>query len=188
MRALRLLVALGLLSSTPVVFAAAPAAQNSKMVERGKYLVTTAGCHDCHSPKAKPGSMAPDPARLLSGRPASTPAPAKPKMGELSSSGDLTAWYGPWGVSFAANLTPAPNTGMGKRYNEAKFVQAIRSGRKPEGLPMMPPMPWENYAQFTDSDLKSIWAYLQTLKPIENNVFAMAPAAAKTPAKKSKGK
>lgn len=157
----------------------APSAEQRR-VARGEYLVRTVGCHDCHSPKLRPGSMAPDPTRMLAGRPATTPAPAKPvNMGEISGSGDLTAWYGPWGVSYAANLTPHPTTGIGKRYNEASFIKALRTGRKPEGEPMLPPMPWENTAAMTDEDLKAIWAYLQTLKPIDNYVRAAAPPPAK---------
>lgn len=145
--------------------------------DRGKYLVNIAGCHDCHSPKAKPGSIAPDPTKLLSGRQPTTMAPAKPvNMGEISAAGDLTAWYGPWGVSYSANLTPDPTTGIGKRYTEAKFIQTLRSGKKPEGEPLLPPMPWEVYGNMTDSDLKAIWAYLQTLKPIVNNVKVAVPA------------
>lgn len=155
------------------------ATAKQKLIARGAYLATTAGCNDCHSPKAKPGSMEPDPTRMLAGRPATTPAPARSaNPGEVAASGDLTAWYGPWGVSYAANLTPHPVTGLGRRYNEAKFIAAMRSGKKPEGEPLLPPMPWENYARMTDADLKAIWAYLQTLPPIDNNVRTAAPTPA----------
>ena len=148
------------------------------LVARGEYLVTVIGCHDCHSPKAKPASMEPDHTRLLIGRPATTPAPAQPKnMGEIAGSGDLTAWHGPWGVSYAANLTPHPVTGIGKRYTEASFIKAMRTGKKPEGEPILPPMPWENFAKMTDGDLKAIWAYLKTLKPVDNNVRIATPPA-----------
>jgi hypothetical protein len=150
--------------------------QKSSPAARGEYLVLIGGCNDCHSPKAKPGSIEADPARLLSGRPSATPAPAKPaNMGEISASGDLTAWYGPWGVSYAANLTPHPVTGIGKRYDEAKFIQAMRTGKKPEGEPILPPMPWENFGRMSDADLKAIWAYLKTVKPVDNFVRAAAP-------------
>jgi cytochrome c553 len=149
---------------------------NAAQIERGKYLVSIAACNDCHSPKDKPGSMMPDPARFLSGRPSTTPAPAKPvNPGEISASGDLTAWFGPWGVSYTANLTPDPKTGLGKRYNEASFIKTIRTGKKPEGEDLLPPMPWQVYANMTDEDLKAVWAYLQTLKPIVNNVKVSPP-------------
>lgn len=163
-------------SSSKASSKAASQKGQAALVKRGEYLVTVGGCHDCHSPKARPASLDPDPARLLSGRPATTPAPAAPvRMGEISGSGDLTAWHGPWGVSYAANLTPHPTTGLGRRYNQASFIKAMRTGKKPEGEPLLPPMPWENFAKMTDSDLRAIWAYLQTVKPVDNFVRAAAP-------------
>ena len=146
----------------------------SSRVERGRYLVLTAACNDCHTPKID-AQMTPDEKRLLSGRPTSTMPPSQGE-GEIRASLDLTAWSGPWGMSFAANLTPDPETGIGKRYTEAKFIQAIRSGKKPEGEPLLPPMPWPVYKNMTDEDLKSIYAYLCTLKPIKNAVRTAAPA------------
>jgi cytochrome c553 len=152
--------------------------KKQSLVARGEYLVWVGGCHDCHSPKAKPGSIEPDPTRLLAGRPATTPPPSKPaNMGEITASGDLTAWYGPWGISYTANLTPHPTTGIGKRYNEASFIKTLRTGKKPEGEPLLPPMPWENFAKMSDADIKAIWAYLQTVKPVDNFVRAAAPPA-----------
>ena len=145
-------------------------------VARGRYLVMVTGCNDCHSPKIAPSSMQPDPARLLSGRAITTPAPAKPAHpGEISASGDLTAWYGPWGVSYASNLTPDPKTGIGRRYDEASFIRAMRTGRKPEGTSLLPPMPWPDFAQLTDEDLQAIWTYLRSLHPVMNYVNAAAP-------------
>ncbi|HEV8436192.1 MAG TPA: diheme cytochrome c-553 [Thermoanaerobaculia bacterium] len=155
------------------------AAKVNSSVERGRYLVTIIGCNDCHSPKVHPGSMEPDPAHLLSGRPATTPAPEKPAhMGEIAVSGDLTAWYGPWGVSYAANLTPDRVTGLGKRYDEASFIRAMRTGKKPEGTDILPPMPWPDFAHMSDRDLRDIWAYLKTLKPVNNNVLVSSKAHA----------
>ena len=75
-------------------------------------------------------------------------------------------------VPVASNLTPDPTTGIGKRYNEASFVATMRTGKKPNGTAVMPPMPAEVYQNMTDDDLKAIWAYLQTVKPINNPVFA----------------
>ena len=152
--------------------------KQQSLIARGEYLVNIAGCNDCHSPKAGPMTVLPDKTRLLSGRPPTTPAPAKPvNMGEISGSADLTAWYGPWGISYAANLTPHPTTGLAGRYNEASFIKTLRTGRKPEGEPLLPPMPWENIGMMTDSDLKAVWAYLQSIKPIDNFVrSAVVPA------------
>lgn len=173
------------LIATLILFLSATAlsVEAQSLVERGKYLVTVMGCSDCHSPKAHPGSMEPDHTRLLSGRPPSTPAPAKPvNMGEISVSGDLTAWYGPWGISYTANITPHKTTGIGTRYTKAKFIKTMRTGKKPEGEPLLPPMPWESFAKMKDSDLEAIWAYLQTVKPLDN--FVRAAGAAPAPAVK----
>jgi hypothetical protein len=161
-------------------FAAVPRAHaQDSQVERGKYLVGITGCHDCHSPKIL--GMKPDPDRILSGRPQSTKVPSS-APGEVHASEDLTAWTGGWGQSVASNLTPDPATGLGMRYTEAKFIQTMRSGKKPEGVALLPPMPVDVYLNMKDDDLKAIYAYLKTIKPIRNAVRAgLAPPA---PAKK----
>jgi cytochrome c553 len=153
-----------------------PAAANA-MVERGRYLVGITGCHDCHSPKVS--GMTPDMSRALSGRPSTTPVPSAAKD-EVHASLDLTAWTGPWGQTVASNLTPEPTTGLGTRYNEKSFIQTMRTGKKPNGTAIQPPMPSEVYQNMTDDDLRAIWLYLQTVKPIRNAVLAglAGPAAA----------
>ena len=81
-----------------------------------------------------------------------------------------TAFTGPWGVSFTANLTPDPQTGLGK-WKENDFKQTIRTGRHMgRGRPVLPPMPIPMYKNFTDEDLKAIFSYLQTIPAIENRV------------------
>lgn len=161
-----------------VASAAATGAQNkAERLERGRYLVSIAGCHDCHSPKSD-GMMTPDATRLLSGRPATTPPPTQ-DIGEIRASLDFTAFAGPWGNSYAANLTPDPETGIGARYNEAAFIKTIRTGKKPEGEALAPPMPWPVYAKMTDEDLKAVFAYLRTVPPVKNFVRA-SPAPVRT--------
>ena len=157
-------VAATLALSTPA-FAQA----NNTAVDRGRYLVRITGCHDCHSPKVQ--GMTPNLDLALSGRPASTALPTETKT-EVHASPDLTAWTGPWGFSVASNLTPEPTTGIGTRYNEASFIATMRTGKKPNGTPIMPPMPSDVYQNMTDDDLKAIFAYLRTLKPIKNPVLA----------------
>ena len=154
--------------------AAAPGAS----VDRGKYLVSITGCHDCHSPKIQ--GMTPDPARPLSGRPSTTKMPSKAD-GEIHASLDFTAFYGPWGQTVASNLTPDKATGLpGRGYNEKTFIQAMRTGKKPNGTAMQPPMPVEVYQNLSDDDLRSIWMFLQTLKPVNNAVLAgLEPPGAK---------
>jgi len=143
------------------------------VVERGAYLVRVTGCHDCHSPKVQ--GMEPDLSRALSGRPSTTPLPT-PTTTEVHASLDLTAWQGPWGYSVASNLTPDPATGLGNRYNEASFITTMRTGRKPNGTQIQPPMPSDVYQNMTDDDLKAIFAYLRTIEPIRNAVMAGLPA------------
>lgn len=172
----------------PGLLTAGPGARDAPApgdVQRGAYLVTVGGCHDCHSPKrVTPNGLEPDPARLLSGYPAVTPVPEIPpgviganRWGGLFSP-DFTAWAGPWGVSFAANLTPDPATGLGN-WTEALFIQTMRTGKHlGVGRAILPPMPWFNYAQLSDQDLRAIFAYLRTLRPIVNAVPPPRPPAA----------
>ena len=83
----------------------------------------------------------------------------------------LTAWVGPWGVSYAANLTP-DETGIGN-WEEKNFFTAIREGKYkgiPTGRPLLPPMPWDMYSHMTDDELKAIFAYLKSINPISNAV------------------
>lgn len=174
----------------------AKAAQLAKArVERGQYLVSIMGCHDCHTPfKLGPNGPEPDMSRALSGHPQDLKMPAPPKLGEQwvwAGAGTNTAYYGPWGISYTANLTPDRLTGLGI-WDEAMFIKAIRTGRHwGVSRPILPPMPWQVYRNATDEDLKSIYAYLRTIKPIKNQVpdpvIAAPPVAAaapKAPAKK----
>jgi mono/diheme cytochrome c family protein len=168
-------VAGGLFASSHSAAQQVPA---NAVVERGRYLVRITGCHDCHSPKVE--GMTPDLTRALSGRPATTPLPSATK-GEVHASLDLTAWTGPWGYSVASNLTPDPDTGIGTRYTEATFIATMRTGKKPNGTPVMPPMPSEVYQNMTDEDLRAIFAYLRTIKPIRNAVYSgLTPPADST--------
>lgn len=152
-------------------------AKKKAMIGHGKYLVTFGGCDDCHSPKVfGPMGPMPDTTRLLSGHPADSKLPEVPqgliapdKWGFLSTN-DLTAFVGPWGTSFARNLTPDVETGLGS-WNEAMFIKTLRTGKHMgEGRNLVPPMPWQGIGQLNDKDLKDIFAYLSSLKPIENAV------------------
>ena len=173
-------------AATLAVSSPASAQANNTPVERGRYLVRITGCHDCHSPKVQ--GMTPNLDLALSGRPASTQLPTETKT-EVHASPDLTAWTGPWGYSIAANLTPDAATGIGTRYTEASFITTMRTGKKPNGTPVMPPMPSDVYQNMTDDDLKAIFAYLKTIKPIKNAVLAglklpvVAKPAAEAPKK-----
>lgn len=158
----------------------APAAKkpvDPALVERGKYLVNSMGCHDCHTPwKLGPQGPEPDMSRALTGHPADMVMPPPPKLpqgpwiGVMSATN--TAWAGPWGVSFTANLTPDPETGLGK-WTEEIFIAALRTGRhEGKGRPILPPMPWPMIRNLTDQDLRALFAYLQSLPPVLNRVPA----------------
>lgn len=145
-------------------------------IEYGEHLVTITGCNDCHTPK-KMTNRGPvlDSALLLSGRPSERPGidiNRKEIEGKgLAVTSDLTEWVGLWGISFAANLTPDA-TGIGS-WDEEQFIYALRKG-KAKGLPgsrsLLPPMPWEMFSHMTDEEIKAIFAYLKTIKPIHNLV------------------
>jgi hypothetical protein len=144
-------------------------------VERGEYLVTVLGCNDCHSPKTMtPTGPAPDPARLLSGFPANEilpPYDAETAKGYVLFNMDLTAATGPWGTSFAANLTP-DETGIGN-WSEEQFVKALKQGKwmgMDGGRQLLPPMPWQGFANLPDEDVLAIFAYLKSIKPVSNTV------------------
>lgn len=158
-----------------------PSAPAINPVERGQYLVTVAGCNDCHTP-FKMGAHAPEPdmTRMLAGHPQNLlmpPAPASQGPWIWAGAATNTAFAGPWGVSYASNLTPEPNTGLGI-WTEDLFVKALRTGRHwGQARPILPPMPWQNYARMTDDDLKAIYAYLRTIPPVVNSVPESMPAA-----------
>lgn len=157
-------------------------ALSADRVARGARLVSMMGCNDCHTPLLiGPRGPQPDLERLLSGHPADlampgAPAQAGPWM--VASSGTNTAWSGPWGVSFTANLTPDSETGIG-RWTEAEFVGAMRTGRhRGKGRPILPPMPMASFAALEDREIGDIFVYLQSIPPIHNPVPAPVPPAA----------
>jgi mono/diheme cytochrome c family protein len=150
-------------------------------VKWGEHLVTVSACHDCHSPKdySKPGSGL-DSNHLLSGY-IGSPVPGVNKKDAQTKgwavTSDLTSWVGPWGVAFAANLTSDDSTGIGK-WKEERFIYAIRNG-KYNGMAsdrnLIPVMPWVMYREMTDEELKAIFSYLKSTKPVRNKVPPPVP-------------
>lgn len=151
---------------------------SAALVKRGEYLVNAIGCDDCHSPK-RMGEHGPEiiPELRLSGFPANGTVPPIDtnvvKNGWALFAPDLTSAVGQWGQSFAANIT-SDATGIGN-WPEENFIRAIRKG-KFKGLEgsrdLLPPMPWFVYKNMNDEDLRSIYYYLKTTKPVENVVPA----------------
>ena len=152
-------------------------------VEWGEHLVTIGGCNDCHTPK-KMTAMGPvdDSSLLLSGHPEKLPAPDVNRK-ETESKGlvvtsDFTAWVGPWGISYSANLTP-DETGTGN-WTESQFIYAIKNSIS-KGIPgsrsLVPPMSMMPVKHMTDDELKAIFAYLKTIHPVKNHSVQPTPPA-----------
>ena len=177
------LLVIGVLVALPAVVVAIQRTRETGAlvrVERGRYLVTIMGCNDCHTPwKMGEGGPEPDMSRMLSGHPeyAKTTTPPEAEGSWIWSAAPTnTAFAGPWGVSYTANLTPDVNTGLGI-WTEEMFLSTIRTGRHMGvSRPIAPPMPWKMYRNATDDDLKAVFAYLRTIKPIVNHVPAYEPA------------
>ena len=147
---------------------------NADLTARGAYLVTAIGCADCHTP-LKPGPHGPEPdqSRALSGHPETLQLPPPPKTDGSwvwFGAATNTAFAGPWGISYASNLTPDPDTGLG-RWKAEDFVKAMKTG-KHVGVarPIMPPMPWQSLSHLTEDDLRAMFQYLHSLPPIRNQV------------------
>lgn len=164
---------------------------NTAQIKRGALLVGIGGCADCHTP-FKMGANGPekDKSRGLSGHPEQLKLAAPPNLNgdwNWAGSATMTAFVGPWGVSYAANLTPDRETGIGA-WSEKDFVQAMRTG-KHVGVarPIMPPMPWQAVAQLPDSDVRAIFAYLKSQQAVKNRVPEYAPPSNAT-AKAAGGK
>jgi mono/diheme cytochrome c family protein len=149
----------------------------------GEHLVTIGGCHDCHTPKLMtPQGPADDSSRMLSGHPADMPPPDVDRK-QMESKGlvvtaTFTAWVGPWGITYSANLTPH-ETGTGN-WTEDQFIYAIKNNVSkglPGARPLLPPMAMMLVKLMTEDELKAIFAYLRTIKPIENASVQPTPPA-----------
>lgn len=126
--------------------AATAAAQAQTTVERGRYLVETiAACGNCHTPKGPKGDL---PNMALAG-------------GFVIEEPPFTA--------IASNITPDPETGIGK-WTDAQIFLAIREGKRPDGSIIGPPMPIAFYRGLADDDVKAMIAYLRSVKPAKNAV------------------
>jgi mono/diheme cytochrome c family protein len=143
----RLLCAAAATFALAMIVSTAEAA-SKKIIERGKYLVTFGGCFDCHTPGYFLGK--PDMARYLGGSDVGFEIPGL-------------------GVFVAPNLTPDPDTGLGK-WTEEEIVAALQTGRRPDGRELAPIMPWRAFANLTKSDAQAIAAYLKSLKPVSHQV------------------
>lgn len=143
-------------------------------IKWGENLVHNAGCNDCHTPKKMgPNGPEDDKSLYLSGHPAQMPPPDF-DMNEAAKKGlvvtqTFTAWTGPWGTTYAVNLT-SDSTGIGA-WKEEQFLKALHE-LKWMGLegtrPIMPPMALMPVVKMSDDELKAIFAYLKTTPPVRN--------------------
>ena len=153
----------------------APGESPAEEIAAGERLVHNLDCNVCHTPKVfTPEGPRPDASRLLSGHVGGEKLPPLPDglIGPAGWGGvfnnHLTAWAGPWGVSFGSNLTPDAETGIG-RWSEEDFVESMRTGTYVgEVRPFLPPMP--TYSRLTDEELHAIFVYLRSIPPIGNEV------------------
>ena len=123
-------------------------------IARGRIISWSSGCQDCHTPGTLYG--APDTTRQLSGS-------------ELG-------WRGPWGVSYPRNLTPH-ETGIAT-WTEDQIIAAFRTGHRPDGSVLVPPMPWEAYSHMSDDDAHALAAFIKSLPPVEHvNLEKLPPGA-----------
>jgi mono/diheme cytochrome c family protein len=134
----------------------ATAMTQEEKIELGRHLTVITGCTDCHTPGTFYGT--PDMSRNLSGS-------------ELG-------WTGPWGTTYPSNLTPDMETGLGS-WTEEQLVTAFRTGKRPDGSPVLPPMPWPNYAYLTDEEAYAIAAYLKSIPPVKHAKVATLPPGAR---------
>ncbi len=156
----------------------APATVDTDRVERGRYLIATSACTDCHTPHV---NGRPVEGAHLAGHPETLRIDVAPEAGAapwiVRAAGTLTAWAGPWGVSYTRNLTPDVETGIGA-WTEENFVATLREMRHMGlGRPLLPPMPDIYGKNMTDDDLKAIYAYLRTIPAVRNRVPDPLPPA-----------
>jgi len=135
------------LAASAILCSGAASADDSQ-IERGKYLVTIAGCNDCHTPGYFLGK--PDFARKLSGSDVGFVIPGV-------------------GALVGRNLTPDKETGLGN-WTEEQIISAITAGIRPDGRQLAPIMPWQALSHLSDDDEHAIVAYLRSLPPIKNVV------------------
>jgi mono/diheme cytochrome c family protein len=130
------------------VTAAVPAPDQSTPVARGTYLVRMAACANCHTPQEQ----------------------GQPFPGMDFAGGFILKE--PKGDVASANITPAAS-GIGY-YNDTSFVQAMHTG-KVGARPLHASMPWYFYGKMADDDLKSVFAFLQSLKPVKHQLDNTEP-------------
>ena len=141
------LIAPHTIAAVALLSAGFAAAQSPGSVERGRYLMQgVVACGNCHFPRGPQGQP----------------------LFERGLSGGMVFDEAPF-RAVAANITPDPETGIGK-WTDAQLARAIREGIRPDGSVIGPPMPIEFYRELSDDDLAAIVAYLRAQPPVRNAV------------------
>lgn len=167
-----------------VVQTTAQAEGRDALVKRGALLVGVGGCMDCHTPfKMGPNGPEKDLTRGLSGHPEALQLPPPPKLAaewNWAGSATMTAFVGPWGMTYAANLTPDRETGIGA-WTQRDFIQAMRTGKHlGVARPILPPMPWQALSRLPEKDLRAVYAYLMAQPAVKNKVPDYTPPPSNT--------
>jgi len=137
----------------------------AEMIERGRYIATAIQGCGCHTREKADGG------KDENWHYAGSPNPAPPAVPPANA-----GWTSPrWKKIYASNITPDPETGIGK-WTEVNFIRAMKTGITPDGRVLDAQMPWPSFQKVTDRDLKSLWAYLKTIKPIKNTPPQKVPA------------
>ncbi len=135
-----------------------------ELLSRGKYIFTAIQGCGCHTSRNRDGSYNMN--MYLAGAPSNPPPKGPPPN---------TGWRNArWKRLYAKNITPDPETGIGK-WTESDFITAMRTGLTPDRKILDPFMPWGHFKGITDRDLKAMWAYLRTVKPIKSKVPKSIP-------------
>lgn len=121
-----------------IAFAGSHESRSATNVQRGEYLARIGNCISCHTRRG----------------------------GEAFAGGvPFVAPYAFLGTLYATNITPDPETGIG-RWTEQQFVRALHEGRAPDGGRFFPAFPYTYFTRVTNEDAKAIYAYLRTIKPV----------------------
>lgn len=131
-----------------LLFVGCVGAKAETRVERGKYLVTLAGCSDCHTPGTFLG---------------------KPDMGKFLGGSDVGFFMPGLGIFPGRNLTPDPETGLGK-WTDDQILAAITTGVRPDGRKLAPIMPVEALSKLTKDDAQAVVAFLRSIPAVKNAV------------------
>ncbi|MBI2998641.1 MAG: hypothetical protein HYY46_09340 [Deltaproteobacteria bacterium] len=141
------------------------AQSQQELVKLGQYILTAVQGCGCHT-REKPDTSK-DMDWFLAGAPSKPPPKGPPAN---------VGWTNPrWKKLYGKNITPDPETGIGT-WAESDFTRAMRTGVTPDGRVLDPFMPWHAFQEITDRDLKAMWVYLRTIKPIKNKAPESIPA------------